>query len=98
MEANISREDEEIIEHINDLMGRMFTMSEIASIPIRDEVIDTINTYREELESGLIDLREFKSELDSMPDFSERLARSPLLRQSYSDMVSMIDQWESVIS
>lgn len=96
-EKRISQDNEQIMTRIRELMDPMFTMSEIAAQPTLDQVWDLIEPHKQQLEEGLQNLKQYKEELDNLPDFDQRMADSHQLQQAYEDMVEIIDNWEIIL-
>lgn len=97
---NIYREDEEFSNHISEIIAKMYTIQELTDIMTmtREDVLDRISDQQDELSEELSNLRDMRDELEKLPDLEERLRNDRYFRQSYNDMIQMIEQWEEVLS
>lgn len=96
----IPREDEQVIAHINDLLARVFTLSEVANLAdtTREEALDIIAEHRADMEDALQEMRDYKDELEQDEDFEERMECNWYLMNAYQEMRRVIRQWDAVLT
>ena len=95
----IHREDEEFTQRISEIIARMYTIQELTDIMTmsREDLLDRLSDQHDELNEELNNLRELKDDLQKLPNLQERLHKDHYFRQSYNDMLQMIEQWQEVL-